>query len=416
MLDWKKYFDVGGSGDRLVIVLHGYARAKEHMADVRQTIRAELEDAENIRAAAALRGEPAVAAHGRVIVIDLLESVETIVAQRKGDPRGGAYKEIMIVGHSMGAVLARKLAVAAFGEQKAKDGDIPAPFEPEFAPYKTPRAWSGLITRMVLLAGMNCGWTITSAMDWWSTVKFGVLQFVVEAIYGRRPTFFAIRRGAPFLVNTRLQWLALMNEEFGPRPAFATVQLLRTTDDSVAPDDNVDFSIDQSGSHSSSFFYMDVPMSNHGNIIEMGNQNEPAGTKAARAARREGFRAALLDSKEVLAAKCITREQMADFLPSPPDPKVDDVVFVIHGIRDKGYWTQKIAREVKRAGAENNRTVASFTESYGYFAMVPFLFQTVRQRKVNGSWTVTWKRVRAIRGRDSTMWVTRTAPTSRPRL
>lgn len=71
---------------------------------------------------------------------------------------------------------------------------------------------------------------------------------------------------------------------------------------------------------------------------------------------------------------------MADNLPPEPDPSVTDVVFVIHGIRDKGFWTQKIGRHIKMEA--KGRKFASWTESYGYFAMAPFIFKTVRQRKV----------------------------------
>ena len=46
----------------------------------------------------------------------------------------------------------------------------------------------------------------------------------------------------------------------------------------------------------------------------------------------------------------ISRPNLATLTP------VSDVVFVIHGIRDKGYWTRKIARVVVRKG---RRAVAS---------------------------------------------------------
>jgi pimeloyl-ACP methyl ester carboxylesterase len=61
---------------------------------------------------------------------------------------------------------------------------------------------------------------------------------------------------------------------------------------------------------------------------------------------------------------------------------VTDVVFVIHGIRDQGYWTQKIGRTIKRQAAERHQDFRSVTASYGYFAMAPFLLPWVRRRKV----------------------------------
>ncbi len=77
---------------------------------------------------------------------------------------------------------------------------------------------------------------------------------------------------------------------------------------------------------------------------------------------------------------------MADNLPPAPDPTITDLVFVVHGIRDKGFWTQKIACTIKHLveedGLQGKRIVESWTESYGYFPMLPFMFRAARQRKV----------------------------------
>jgi hypothetical protein len=61
------------------------------------------------------------------------------------------------------------------------------------------------------------------------------------------------------------------------------------------------------------------------------------------------------------------------------------VVFVIHGIRDDGYWTRRIAQRVREAAecagqtADSNRTI---TATYGYFAMLPFIWPWIRREKV----------------------------------
>ena len=64
--------------------------------------------------------------------------------------------------------------------------------------------------------------------------------------------------------------------------------------------------------------------------------------------------------------------------------KVTDVVFVIHGIRDEGYWTRKIASRVQRAGKQHDskRVIAAETSSYGYFPMLSFLRPGAREDKV----------------------------------
>ena len=73
------------------------------------------------------------------------------------------------------------------------------------------------------------------------------------------------------------------------------------------------------------------------------------------------------------------------------DKKVTDVVFVIHGIRDEGFWTKKIARKIKILGNKNNNELGNNnnnkrkwrteTSTYGYFALSPFLFPYHRQVK-----------------------------------
>jgi pimeloyl-ACP methyl ester carboxylesterase len=63
---------------------------------------------------------------------------------------------------------------------------------------------------------------------------------------------------------------------------------------------------------------------------------------------------------------------------------VTDVVFVIHGIRDEGYWTRKIAGRVERAASRDGakRVIATETSGYGYFPMLSFLRPGARQEKV----------------------------------
>lgn len=64
----------------------------------------------------------------------------------------------------------------------------------------------------------------------------------------------------------------------------------------------------------------------------------------------------------------------------PPDPNIENVVFVIHGIRDKGFWTKKIARKIREFGADGS--VRCITRTYGYFPMAPFVFRIFRREKV----------------------------------
>lgn len=87
------------------------------------------------------------------IVAALIDKIEWLMSQRRN--AGGGYREITLVGHSFGAVLARKIAIVAHGEQTDEYGDVRAPFEPEFDRFRERRDWAGTIRRIVLLAGLN---------------------------------------------------------------------------------------------------------------------------------------------------------------------------------------------------------------------------------------------------------------------
>lgn len=50
--------------------------------------------------------------------------------------------------------------------------------------------------------------------------------------------------------------------------------------------------------------------------------------------------------------------------------EVKQVIFVIHGIRDEGYWTDKLARRVWQKS--DKPKPEKVTDTYGYFGMGPF--------------------------------------------
>lgn len=201
---------------------------------------------------------------------------------------------------------------------------------------------------------------------------------VLSWLYGRPPVIFTVRRGSSFITELRLQWLA-MREEVNRKHVggASTVQLLGTVDDLVSPEDNIDLI---SGKD---FIYLEVPQSGHRNVIDMGTEVDGNGTAAERqkallaAAER---RKALLDALGDLSK----RKNDVGLVESPlPERKdVTDVVFVIHGIRDEGYWTRKIAYRAQRMGDRHSRVVATETSSYGYFPMLSFLRPGARQEKV----------------------------------
>jgi pimeloyl-ACP methyl ester carboxylesterase len=308
------------------------------------------------------------------IAVRLLKIVDDQCAQHP------EIDKIILVGYSFGSLIVRKCYVYACGE--CADDE----FEPN-AQDLQPRPWVHRVERIVLLAGMNRGWHMSAHLSPIKLLQWGAGVVVGNAMMAftlgtRVPMIFRVRRGAPFLTMLRLQWMAMRrrSEKEGRRGPLV-IQLLGTIDDMVSPEDNIDLVAGHD------FYYIDVPKSGHENVIVA--DDSPEGVRRQRIIAR-----ALAASAQQLEKSSILPSDHA--LP-PVDHKVTDVVFVIHGIRDEGYWTQKIARRVVALARERNRRldkqrvdvnhalrrlVKTETSSYGYFAMLPFLLPNVRRKRV----------------------------------
>jgi pimeloyl-ACP methyl ester carboxylesterase len=410
-------FETNGDSLELIVVLHGLNLSREAMTGVLTAIRSEKKDADIYC--------PTLAYGGRIIGAFSREPIEKIVHEqmraiarhwRERRARGdkSPYAAITLIGHSMGGVIARKIAILAYGETPG------TPFEREFEAYRAPSAFAPAIKRIVMLAGLSRGWSVASAKSWTQAFTWGVMEVFGELsawTTGVPFTVFSVRRGAPFLVQTRLQWLALVmrpirvHGKWNPMtsdparfdavcqnysPDFDLIQLLGTQDDTVSPEDMLDNSVEMENNN---YFVLEVPHSTHLKIIDMEPLPRDEGATGEERAldwedpkhqRYFQFKVALTKTREELKRIAIAWEDVSDVMPDEPEWDVSDVVFVIHGIRDKGFWTQKIARRIKQFARTdpgkpkrlNRLPYRSVTASYGYFAMAPFVLQPVRTRKV----------------------------------
>jgi hypothetical protein len=276
------------------------------------------------------------------------------------------YESIILVGHSLGAVLARKVWALAHGAKP--DATV--------VPQDT-ADWAHRIERIVLLATFSRGWTISSALSpmtrfvWTMGTVWGNF---CRHVLGKEPLIFGIKRGAAFLTVARLQCLAV-ERQLDKTPI--VVQLLGTDDDFIAPTDNLDLATGQN------FYYLEVANATHGGIVDLPEENDCDGALFR-------FHLALNGGPEVLRANSLPPADVFDGYDEVDDfdattlPKanreVTHVVFVIHGIRDRGFWTRRIARKIRSmAGASKCRSI---TSTYGFFPMGPFLLPWVRRNKV----------------------------------
>lgn len=344
---WKR-----GKSRSLVILLHAYTASAKKLNYLSNIVDQELPDADII-----IPDLPAglfSTADCLIIVRDLLRWIDQFEQEEE-------YEQIVFVGHSLGALLARKVYICAYGETEK------APFEEllvEFIPGKT---WVRNVKRIILLAGINRGWRISHHLSPFVVFvqSVGVFFGNFLTLFGRKPLIFNIRRGAPFITQLRIQWLAMLQDTSKPDVDKAvTVQLLGSIDDIVSPEDNVDLVTGKD------FIYLDVPKTGHKSIIVM--DESPKGQK-----RREKFKDALTKKLDDLKKDqvILDEKQLVE-----PNLNIKQVVFVIHGIRDRGYWTKKIARKIRGLGG--NQIYATETSTYGYFPMLSFLFPFRRRDKM----------------------------------
>lgn len=362
-------FEPRGNHEELVVLIHAYTHSPSRLNYVKKVItdNDQLINADilmpDINAGVYSYADPVK------ITYEILTKIDEYWSRNQ-------YKRIILIGHSLGALLARKIYVYACGENPE------APFEFEKTPVDLlkPKEWAANVDRVILLAGMNRGWEISYHMSLLRTTAFSIGVFLGELLVlasRRKPLIFTIRKGSSFISNLRLQWLAMRNAETIQKKNGGdaqVIQLLGSIDDIVSPEDNIDLVTGRD------FVYMDVPNSTHENIIEMGvSVKDKENNKKVEAAnaRKEKLEEALVFDK--LKAKNLTAT--SQFFKAA-DLSVTDVVFVMHGIRDLGYWTEKIARHVQRKALSNGRVFAVETSSYGYFPLLPFLLPSKRRKVV----------------------------------
>lgn len=354
----SSHFTPTPTADTLVVLLHGSTGTAHSLHDVQAIVKQALPTSDQLCPSMPMQAFSFV--DPQAIVQDLLVLLDEAWQEKK---KGGvSYRRVLLIGHSAGALLARKLYVCACGEQEA------APFQP--VSEADVREWAPAVERLILLAGMNRGWSIVHNLPLRQAISFRVGALLGELclLAGYQPLLFQLRRGAPFITNLRIQWLS-MRRKPPQNPHLRVIQLLGSTDDIVSPDDNVDMVT------GNNFVYLDMPMSGHANVIEMDERSE-AGAK-----RKERFVAALTADEAWLRENNIEPVDANGGSPAQRND-VQEVVFVIHGIRDYGFWTHKIAQKVKKLGLAHHRIYETETSSYGYFAMLPFLLFRTRRAKV----------------------------------
>lgn len=360
----------------LAVVLHGWHAAADNMTDVEAAIRKELGDAVCVFA-------PPLPYRKIFSFVRAAEITASII--KEIDDRADRFDEIILVGHSLGSVIARRIFLVAQGDVEGFENEKPLDTIAR-------RRWAEKVTRVVMIATFNRGWQISQRLSWLYGIYFNIIGLVghLLALGSIEPTIFDIRLGAPFIVQTRLHWLAYRRA----RRAYQrdqddpiVVQLIGTHDDLISPFDQVDIAVDGTlttgGPRNVArqrYFLIEMPFTGHDDAIAFhSKENDPAAIEHCDQ-RRSRFVKALTCTPADLRKHAVDPTLLVDQVASQ-DMKATDVVFVIHGIRDDGFWTHRIAERIR----QTDHAVLEFrgwTPTYGYFAMLPFLLPWVRRQKV----------------------------------
>lgn len=361
-------FEIHDKSTKLVIILHAYTSSPSKMIHVRDAVVEAIPNADifipQLPASISSLASPIE------IVISLLNIVDQLWERRQQRDDKNPYDGVIIIGHSLGAILARKIYIYACGETREHL------FEPEVIEVieKGRRIWASKVERIILLAGMNRGWKISHHMPLSHVIMwtFGIVIGNIILLASKNcPLIFNIKRGSPFLTNLRIQWLAMKQAtNLKEESTTLVIQLLGSVDDIVSPDDNVDLISGED------FYYLDVPMSGHADVINIDDRTN-AGQE-----RKKVFDIALTAPLTELQQYSTLPQDRHEITSFVKRPDVQNVVFVVHGIRDLGYWTRKIARRIQKMGKSQNITIESETSTYGYFPLLSFLLPWKRREKV----------------------------------
>jgi pimeloyl-ACP methyl ester carboxylesterase len=338
-------------GGTLIVVIHGILSSHDRLGGLVERLK--VEEVADVfvphMPVAGFRGAWSFVAP-ETIIDGLVEDIDQIWSQ-------GGYDDLKIIGFSLGGLYARAVLLAGIerGSDWAKEPDN---------------------LRLVLLAGINrgAGFTrqIPPLMMFLSWLNMLLLQFVAMLLPNHPPNMISALRGSDFITNLRLKWLDVEANHKLPR----IVQLLGSRDDVVGPNDSLDLVTGRR------FHYIDVPNTTHFSIIDV----DPSDPEEEASVVQNRWRLIKLATFGTVGA--IEKEEVRPWelaQGAGVEDASDDiqVVFVIHGIRDDGYWTDKIARRIWRTEDKDKRSkLRKVVDSYGYFGMGPFLLTLVRRRKV----------------------------------
>jgi pimeloyl-ACP methyl ester carboxylesterase len=341
-------------GTSLFVVVHGYHKGTETLGDLVSEIESKRPDADILLVDFPnhVFSNASAAEISDELATRISETYET-----------GHYKHIALVGHSMGALLVRKAYVYGLGRVDDLKTAVQNP--------RPPQPWVWQVDRIVLLAGMNRGWSLDPAgdkMPLWKEIEWRYGIFISDLT----DTGHLVRdcaRGESFVANLRLQWMRAFRSFPVAHKKPAVVQLLGTIDDVVSNEDNADVSC------ANDLIFVPVHGTGHLSILDFHDQDYGP-------ERRAKFSRAISSDDDEL--RRLAQENSRRLV--EPDHSVKHLVFVMHGIRDLGPWCSgfegPLQEEFHQLHKNDGERLVVPPETYPYFGMGPFLLPWERHRYV----------------------------------
>ena len=338
-----------GKHETLVVMVHGLL-GREDLAGAEKLVAKVLPDADQL--VVDYGGDP-VSNLDPYVAADALERGVHAEWERY------RYRSVILLGHSAGATLLRKAFVWAHGHEEDRQ---------ELGRCGR-REWVNHVERMVLLAGMNRGWSTSPRPRAMPRLVWARLRSVELLARVLRVGKFslAMRRGSPFIADARVQWLAVARSEavLAGRQVFPlVVQLIGSRDDLVSREDGQDL-LPAPGT-----VFKTLPQTGHRDIADVVSGK----ARSDSTGRAEMIGHALIGDIDALEP---------DLVDLPPlRPEINTIIYIMHGIRDYAEWTDELRHRISSRTAKVDSSTLAISPKYGYFGMLRFLVHGDRQRNV----------------------------------
>ncbi len=342
-----------GASSRLIVLIHGYGGKGAYLDPILKLIHLVIPDGDVFFPG--FLSSPLCNSSPRILASHIEHFIDEKYEERKKD--GGCYESVILIGHSLGGLLARQAYLYGHGQSD----------DPLTGARRDGKEWARKVDRLVLSAALNRGWSLkpkAAKMGRWTWIAFWLAKKLTHPS-GTGRLLKSLERGSPFVADLRVDWIRFSQRS---RTSVApTYQLLGEIDNLVTPADNMDLNC------CPNFIFIPVRCSGHGDILKV--DDSIYGKE-----RRNVFVEAITGDHDALDYKY---GKNTSEMKEKMKPKTH-IVFMMHGIRDNAEWMTPLRKVLedeggKRFGRERIEVISS---KYGYFNMIRFLLFPSRESNV----------------------------------